>query len=67
MSRQTLKNRDNRTIGYIETFSDGGQKATDATDKVLGYFDPKRNATLDANKKVLARANILAGMINRRR
>jgi hypothetical protein len=63
MSRQAIRNPNNKLLGYIETLSDGRQKATDANNKTLGYFDPKRNATTDTNNRVLARANILSGLI----
>jgi hypothetical protein len=63
MSRQAIRNPTNKLLGYIETLSDGRQKATDANNKTLGYFDPKRNATTDVSNRVLARANILSGLI----
>lgn len=63
MSRQAIRNPNNKLLGYIETLSDGRQKATDADNKTLGYFDPKRNVTMDTNNRVLARANILSGLI----
>lgn len=63
MSRQAVRNANNKLLGYIETLSDGRQKATDANNKTLGYFDQKRNATTDPSNRVLARANILSGLI----
>lgn len=63
MNRQAIRNPSNKLLGYIETYSDGRQKATDANNKTLGYFDPQRNATTDPNNRVLARANILSGLI----
>lgn len=63
MSREAIRTPNNKVLGYIETLSDGRQKATDANNKTLGYFDPKRNATTDPNNRVLARANILSGLI----
>ncbi|QFI73968.1 hypothetical protein F8237_17070 [Bradyrhizobium betae] len=63
MSRQAIKDKNFRTIGYIDTMSDGKQKALDATFRTLGYFDPKRNITQDANFRTIAQGNVLAGLI----
>jgi hypothetical protein len=63
VSRQAIRNPNNKLLGYIETCGDGRQKATDANNKTLGYFDAKRNVTTDTNNRVLARANILTGLI----
>jgi hypothetical protein len=63
VTKQTIRDPNNKLLGYIETLSDGRQKATDANNKILGYFDPKRNATMDPNNRVLVRANILSGLI----
>jgi len=56
---QAIGNPSNKLLGYIETFRDGRQKATDANNKTRGYFDPQRNATTDPNKQVLGRANVI--------
>ena len=63
MSRQAIRDPNNKLLGNVETLSGGRQKVTDANNKTLGYFDPKRNATTDANNRVLARADILSGLI----
>jgi len=63
LNRQTIKDREQRTLGYIETLSDGRQRATDAANRPLGVFDPRRNVTLSPNNRILAKANILAGLI----
>ncbi len=67
MIRQAIRDRDQRLIGYIEALSDGRQKATDRNNKTLGYFDPSRNATTAPENRVLARANVLSGLIYDRR
>lgn len=63
MSRETIKDKNYRTLGYIETMSDGKQKALDANYRTLGYYDPKRNVTEDANYRKIAQGNVLAGLI----
>jgi hypothetical protein len=63
VSRQTVKDKNFRKIGYIETMSDGKQEALDATFRMLGYFNPKRNITQDANFRTIAQGKVLAGLI----
>jgi hypothetical protein len=63
LKRETVKDRDGRTIGYIETCSDGRTKATDRDSRTLGYFDPRRNVTTDRDNRILARANVLSGLV----
>jgi len=66
MSRQAIKDQQFRIIGYIETINDGKQKALDAQSRTLGYYDPKRNATQDAQFRTLATGNVLSGLIYKR-
>jgi hypothetical protein len=63
MSREAIKDKQFRTIGYIETMSDGKQKALDSQFRTLGYFDPKRNITQDAQFRTIANGNVLSGLI----
>ena len=63
MSRQAIKDRNDRILGYIEMLSDGRLKATDRNSKLLGWFDPHRNVTTDASSRVVAKANVLSGLI----
>ena len=67
MSRQTIRDRNDRVLGYIETLADGRQKATDRDSKLLGWFNPHRNVTTDAGSRTLAKANVLSGLILDRR
>jgi len=63
MSRQEIKDKNYRTIGYIETMSDGKQKALDASYRTLGYFDPRTNVTQDVSYRTIAQGNVLSGLI----
>ena len=63
MSRETIKDRNFRTLGYIETLSGGKKKALDANLRTLGYYDPKRNVTQDANLRTVANGDVLSGLI----
>jgi len=63
MSTETIKDPHFRTLGYIDTRSDGVQVAKDAHYRVLGYYDPKRNETKDAHYRVVGRGNLLSSLI----
>ena len=63
MARQAFKDKNFRTIGYIDTDSTGRQKALDAGFRTLGYFDPKQNKTVDAGFRMIALGNVLSGLI----
>ena len=67
LRRQVIKDRNDRILGYIETLANGRQKATDRNSNLLGYFDPQSNVTTDASSRVLAKANVLSGLILDRR
>ncbi len=67
MKGQAIGNPSNKLLGYMETFRDGRQKATDANNKTRGYFDPQRNPTTVPNKRALERANVLSGVIHDQR
>ena len=63
MSTQTLKDKNYRVIGYIDTQPDGKQVGKDANYRVKGYYDPKANQTKDANYRVVGQGNLLSSLI----
>ena len=63
MSTQTLKDSHYRTIGCIETRSDGQQVGKDAHYRICGYYDPKTNKTKDAHYRIVGEGNLLASLI----
>ncbi|AWI86941.1 hypothetical protein C0214_00280 [Methylobacterium sp. DM1] len=63
MSRETIKDRYQRTLGYIVTEFGGRQKALDAAQRTLGYYDPQQDVTKDAGQRTIARGNVLASLI----
>lgn len=60
MSREILKDRNFRIIGYIDTDSQGKKKILDPNYRVLGYFDPRTNRTTDANYRTIGNGDLLA-------
>jgi hypothetical protein len=63
MSREPIKDRNFRTIGYIESTPDGKRKAIDSNFRILGYYNPNRSVTLDTNFRVIANGDVLSGLI----
>ena len=63
MSRQTIRDRNQVLLGTIETVSDGRQTASDRDNRLLGWYDPRRDVTTDPNLRILARGNVLAGLV----
>ena len=63
MGRQVIKDRMNRTVGYIEDLGGGKQKALDNLNRTLGYYDPRNNKTTDAQNRTIAQGNVLSGLI----
>jgi hypothetical protein len=63
MSKQILTDSNNRTIGYIDTQSDGKQLGFNANNKLMGYYDAKANRTTDANNKFVGQGNLLSSLL----
>jgi hypothetical protein len=63
MSRIANKDRNSRILGYVETVSDGRQKALDASLRTLGYYNPRRDVTMDADLRVIARGRVLPALV----
>ncbi len=63
MSRETIKDRYQRTLGYIITEPGGRQKAVDAAQRTLGYYYPHQDVTKDAGMRWIAHGNVLASLI----
>jgi hypothetical protein len=63
MPSETIKDAHYRTIGHIETRSDGVQVAKDAHYRIVGYYDPRRNETKDAHYRSVGRGNFLSSLI----
>ena len=63
MSHETIKDRYQRTLGYIVTENSGRQKALDAARRTLGYYYPQQDVTKDAAQRTIAHGNVLASLI----
>lgn len=63
MARQTLRDKNYKIIGHIDTDSTGKQTLRDSTYKIKRYFDPKTNTTRDSTFKLVGKGNLLASLL----
>jgi len=63
MQKQTLKDRQNRTIGYIYIDTNGKQTLKDARMQTKGYYDPKTDKTKDRRMQTVGKGNLLATLL----
>ena len=64
MSRHTLRDQYNRTIGYLEEEPSLGRvKIMDQHSRTLGWYLPDRDVTTDRTWKVVARGNQLLRLL----
>lgn len=63
MNRQTLKDNQFRTIGYIETDNYGSQTIKDSQFRTCGSYDPKTNTTKDAQFRTVGTGNLLTTLL----
>lgn len=61
--RETIRDRQYRAVGYVDTDRHGRQRGLNARFQTVGHFDPVRNETRDSAYKVVARGNVLATLI----
>jgi hypothetical protein len=64
MNRHPLKDRQFRTIGYIDEEPGGKQTLRDAQFRIKGYYDPKTNQTKDAQFHLVGMGNILTSLLD---
>ncbi len=63
MSRETIKDRAQRALGYIVTENGGRQKVLDAARRTLGYYYPQQDVTIDASQSTITYENVLTSLI----
>ena len=62
--RQTLRDRNQHVIGYIDVeFFSGRQTLRDSNNHVLGYYEPQWDVTQDSNHHVIGHGNILTTLL----
>lgn len=63
MSDQQIRDRNNKLLAIIKTASGGKQEIRDASNRLLGTFDPRANETRDSSNRLVAKGNVLSSLI----
>lgn len=63
MGRETIRDNNNRTLGYIQDVAGGKLKAMDASLRTIAYYDPRSNKTHDPSYRTIAKGNVLSALI----
>ena len=58
MEEKAIKKFGGKIIGYITTDAAGNKTVTDFSRRVLGYYDARRDETMDFFKRVIAYGDI---------
>ena len=61
--RQTLRDRNQHVLGYIDVEFSGRQVLRDSNNHVLGYYEPKWDVTQDSNHHVIGHGNLLTTLL----
>jgi len=61
--RQTLRDRNQHVLGYIDEEFSGRQVLRDSNNHVLGYYEPKWDVTQDSNHHVIGHGNLLTTLL----
>ena len=63
MTPEPIKDSKGTVLGSIETKDGGEQVLRDAQGKIKGYYDPTTDHTRGADKRILAKGNVLRTLI----
>jgi hypothetical protein len=63
MADQEIRDRHNKLLGRIKQRSDGKLEGRDASNRLKGTYDPKRNETRDASNRLVGKGNLLPVLI----
>ena len=63
MTKQLLRDRAGRLLGWIETDSRGKQYLRDKAGRLLGWYDPALGSIYDRAGRLVGRSNILLTLL----
>jgi len=63
MSTEILRDRSGHLLGRIKEVN-GEYELRDVNGKLLGWYNPKTNATRDRNGRLIGRGNLLVSLLN---
>ncbi len=67
MSEETIKDVTGQTQGFVRNDSNGRGQAFGVQRELLGSYDPIADVTKDVQGRMIAKGNVLAGLIWRNR
>ncbi len=67
MSEETIKNSYGRVLGSVRSNAAGDQWAYGVQRDLLGSYDSRSNITKDVNGRMIAKGNVLSGLVLRNR
>lgn len=60
---QQIRDKQGRLLGRIREVSSGRHEARDASGRLLGTYDPKSDQTRDPSGRLLAKGDVLGGLV----
>lgn len=63
MSKQEIRDRNNRLMATIRVLSSGKHEIRDPNNRLLGTYEPRQNETRDPNNRLVAKGNVLTSLI----
>ena len=63
MTQQTIKDKNGIILGTIAVKFDGIHELRNHSGTIKGTYNPKTNETRDTSGRILAKGNILAGLL----
>lgn len=61
--KETIKDKNYRILGYVETKSNGDKVVTTFTGQILGYYRKNMDVTTDLVGRVLARCDAAVALL----
>lgn len=63
MARERIEDHNGKTLGYMETYSDGRAELRDSNSIILGKYTKMDNLTRDMSGRVIGKGNMLMSLI----
>jgi hypothetical protein len=63
MARERIEDNNGKTLGYMETYSDGSAEFRNTNNIILGKYTKVDNLTRDTSGRVIGKGNMLMSLI----
>ena len=61
--RQTIRDRNNQALGFIDDLGGGKQRAHDINNRPIGMYEPSTDKTIDRSGRFFSKGNALMALI----